>query len=114
MRLLASLAFAGFGAAVLPATAAPPTVTAGPWQRVGIAGVTPRSVGPRDPASLACVSAPGPRRRRRPAALVGRRGPQPARRAARPRRPPAPRAPVRSHPDECDDLTGAAATWPRA
>jgi LysR family hydrogen peroxide-inducible transcriptional activator len=45
MRLLATLAFAGFGPAVLPVTAAPPSVTAGPWHRVALDGVTPRSVG---------------------------------------------------------------------
>jgi LysR family hydrogen peroxide-inducible transcriptional activator len=45
MRLLATLAFAGFGPAVLPATAAPHTVTAGAWHRVALEGVTPRSVG---------------------------------------------------------------------
>jgi LysR family hydrogen peroxide-inducible transcriptional activator len=45
MRLLATLAFAGFGPAVLPTTAAPPSVTAGPWHRVDVDGVTPRLVG---------------------------------------------------------------------
>jgi LysR family hydrogen peroxide-inducible transcriptional activator len=45
MRLLATLAFAGFGPAVLPTTAAPPSVTAGPWHRVDVDGVSPRSVG---------------------------------------------------------------------
>ncbi len=42
MRLLASLAADGFGAAVLPATA-----TAGPgaWKRVSVRGLTPRKVG---------------------------------------------------------------------
>lgn len=45
MRLLATLAFAGFGPAVLPATAAPPSIADGPWRRVEVAGLTPRSVG---------------------------------------------------------------------
>jgi LysR family hydrogen peroxide-inducible transcriptional activator len=45
MRLLATLAFAGFGPAVLPATAAPPTIADGPWRRIEIRGVSPRSVG---------------------------------------------------------------------
>ena len=58
MRLLATLAFAGFGPSVLPATAAPPTVTAGPWKRVGISGVTPRSVGLAT-RRRSLVSAPG-------------------------------------------------------
>jgi LysR family hydrogen peroxide-inducible transcriptional activator len=45
MRLLATLAFSGFGPAVLPASAAPPGVAAGPWRRVQIADVSSRSVG---------------------------------------------------------------------
>lgn len=45
MRLLATLAFAGFGPAVLPSTAAPPSIAPGPWRRVVITDVTPRSVG---------------------------------------------------------------------
>ncbi|MEO7556291.1 MAG: LysR family transcriptional regulator [Acidimicrobiales bacterium] len=44
MRLLASLAFAGFGAAVLPASAAPRWL-AGAWRVVGVDGLTGRSVG---------------------------------------------------------------------
>lgn len=44
MRLLASLAFQGYGAAVLPASAAPRTST-GEWKRVRLGGVTPREVG---------------------------------------------------------------------
>jgi LysR family hydrogen peroxide-inducible transcriptional activator len=44
MRLLASLAFAGFGAAIMPASAAPATV-GGDWKRLGITGVSGRSVG---------------------------------------------------------------------
>lgn len=44
MRLLASLAFQGYGAAVLPASAAPRTST-GSWKRVRLAGLTPREVG---------------------------------------------------------------------
>lgn len=42
MRLLASLAVDGFGAAVLPATAA---VGEGPWKRIPVRGLTPRVVG---------------------------------------------------------------------
>lgn len=54
MRLVASLAFEGFGAAVLPASAAPrfygssgPVGSAGerPWKIVGVDGLTRRSVG---------------------------------------------------------------------
>ncbi len=44
MRLLASLAFAGFGAAVLPASAAPSTVE-GTWKRIPITDASSRSVG---------------------------------------------------------------------
>lgn len=42
MRLLASLAADGFGAAILPATA---TLSAGPWKRVAVKGLTSRLVG---------------------------------------------------------------------
>jgi DNA-binding transcriptional LysR family regulator len=44
MRLLASLAFQGFGAAILPASAAPGWV-GGDWRRVPIDGLDGRSVG---------------------------------------------------------------------
>jgi LysR family hydrogen peroxide-inducible transcriptional activator len=44
MRLLASLAFEGFGAAVLPASAAPRWI-AGGWHLVRVDGLTGRSVG---------------------------------------------------------------------
>jgi LysR family hydrogen peroxide-inducible transcriptional activator len=44
MRLLASLAFQGFGAAILPASAAPSWV-GGEWKRVPVDGLTGRSVG---------------------------------------------------------------------
>jgi DNA-binding transcriptional LysR family regulator len=44
MRLLASLAFQGFGAALLPASAAPGWI-GGDWKRVGVAGLPGRSVG---------------------------------------------------------------------
>jgi DNA-binding transcriptional LysR family regulator len=44
MRLLASLAFSGFGAAILPASAAPGFV-GGDWRRIPIEGVGSRSVG---------------------------------------------------------------------
>ncbi|MBK9178517.1 MAG: LysR family transcriptional regulator [Acidimicrobiales bacterium] len=44
VRLIASLAFSGFGAAVLPATAVP-VVVDGPWRPVGLAGVPYRHVG---------------------------------------------------------------------
>jgi DNA-binding transcriptional LysR family regulator len=44
MRLLASLAFQGFGAAILPASAAPGWV-GGDWKRVPIDGLHGRSVG---------------------------------------------------------------------
>src|SRR3954454_25114004 len=46
MRLVASLAFAGFGAAVLPASAAPPrALGTGSWKIVHVDGLTRRSVG---------------------------------------------------------------------
>ena len=46
MRLVASLAFEGFGAAVLPASAAPRHYAgARPWKVVGVDGLTRRSVG---------------------------------------------------------------------
>jgi LysR family hydrogen peroxide-inducible transcriptional activator len=44
MRLVASLAFEGFGAAVLPASAAPRWLT-GDWKVVAVDGLTGRSVG---------------------------------------------------------------------
>jgi len=44
MRLLASLAFSGFGAAILPASAAPGWI-GGEWKRIPIEGVASRSVG---------------------------------------------------------------------
>src|SRR5262245_32307195 len=44
MRLVASLAFEGFGAAVLPASAAPRWLT-GDWRVVAVDGLTGRSVG---------------------------------------------------------------------
>ncbi len=44
MRLLASLAFSGFGAAILPASAAPSWV-GGEWRRLPIEGAQSRSVG---------------------------------------------------------------------
>jgi LysR family hydrogen peroxide-inducible transcriptional activator len=44
MRLLASLAFQGFGAAVLPASAAPGWI-GGDWVRVPVVGVPGRVVG---------------------------------------------------------------------
>ena len=43
MRLLASLAFSGFGAAILPASAAPVWL-GGEWRRIPITGMTARSV----------------------------------------------------------------------
>lgn len=43
MRLLASLAFSGFGAAILPASAAP-TWIGGEWRRIPIVNMTGRSV----------------------------------------------------------------------
>jgi LysR family hydrogen peroxide-inducible transcriptional activator len=47
MRLLASLVIAGFGAAVLPASAVPPVPSGGnePWQIIAVEGLEPRSVG---------------------------------------------------------------------
>ena len=44
LRLIASLAFEGFGAAILPATAVPAAPNTA-WRRVGLAGVTGRRVG---------------------------------------------------------------------
>lgn len=45
MRLVASLAFEGFGAAVLPASAAPRDYSSGRWKVVRVDGLTRRSVG---------------------------------------------------------------------
>jgi LysR family hydrogen peroxide-inducible transcriptional activator len=44
LRLIATLAFQGFGAAIVPATAAPHWL-AGPWVRVAVDGLPRRSVG---------------------------------------------------------------------
>ena len=44
LRLIATLAFQGFGAAIIPSTAAPPWL-AGPWERVSVDGLARRSVG---------------------------------------------------------------------
>ncbi len=44
LRLITSLAFQGFGAASIPATAAPPWLT-GDWDRVSVEGLARRSVG---------------------------------------------------------------------
>jgi DNA-binding transcriptional LysR family regulator len=44
MRLLASLAFQGFGAALVPASAAPRSIV-GSWERVEVGGLLGRSVG---------------------------------------------------------------------
>jgi LysR family hydrogen peroxide-inducible transcriptional activator len=44
LRLIATLAFEGFGAAIVPATAAPAWLK-GSWRRVPIDGLEPRSVG---------------------------------------------------------------------
>src|SRR3546814_16244389 len=44
LRLVATLAFQGFGAAVIPATAAPAWLE-GRWERVAVEGLTRRSVG---------------------------------------------------------------------
>jgi LysR family hydrogen peroxide-inducible transcriptional activator len=44
LRLISSLAFRGFGAAIVPATAAPSWL-AGSWRRVPIDGLERRSVG---------------------------------------------------------------------
>jgi len=44
LRLIATLAFQGFGAAIVPATAAPAWLD-GRWRRVPIDGLDPRSVG---------------------------------------------------------------------
>ncbi len=45
VRLLASLAFQGFGAALLPASAAPSHLQSGTWKRVPVTDLTRRSVG---------------------------------------------------------------------
>ena len=56
MRLLASLAFAGFGVGLLPASAAPSTLAGGDWRRVPIEGIpADRSVWPA--VGGACPSA---------------------------------------------------------
>jgi hypothetical protein len=44
LRMQATLAFEGFGAAVVPASAAP-TWIGGTWKRIGIDGIAGRSVG---------------------------------------------------------------------
>jgi DNA-binding transcriptional LysR family regulator len=44
LRLIATLAFQGFGAAIVPATAAPHWLQ-GPWERVAVEGLARRSVG---------------------------------------------------------------------
>ncbi len=44
LRLIATLAFQGFGAAIVPATAAPAWLE-GSWRRVPIDGLARRSVG---------------------------------------------------------------------
>jgi LysR family hydrogen peroxide-inducible transcriptional activator len=44
LRLITSLAFEGFGAAIVPATAAPPWLE-GRWRRVAVDGLAQRSVG---------------------------------------------------------------------
>ncbi|MFZ6002851.1 MAG: LysR family transcriptional regulator [Actinomycetota bacterium] len=44
LRLIASLAFQGFGAAIVPSTAAPPWLE-GDWDRVAVSDLTRRSVG---------------------------------------------------------------------
>lgn len=44
MRLLASLVFSGYGAGIVPASAAPPSA-AGDWRRVQVPGVPGRAVG---------------------------------------------------------------------
>jgi LysR family hydrogen peroxide-inducible transcriptional activator len=56
MRLLASLAFQGFGAALLPASAAPGWI-GGNWKRVPVDGLAGRSVGLATPRR-AMLSAP--------------------------------------------------------
>ena len=47
MRLLASLVIAGFGAAVLPASAVPavPPRADAPWRVIAVDGLQPRTVG---------------------------------------------------------------------
>lgn len=44
LRLITSLVFQGFGAAIIPATAAPPWLE-GSWERVAVKGLARRSVG---------------------------------------------------------------------
>jgi LysR family hydrogen peroxide-inducible transcriptional activator len=44
LRLISSLTFQGFGASIIPATAAPPWLD-GPWERVRVEGLARRSVG---------------------------------------------------------------------
>ncbi|MEX2292217.1 MAG: LysR family transcriptional regulator [Acidimicrobiales bacterium] len=44
LRLITTLAFQGFGAAIVPATAAPPWLD-GDWERVAVEGLARRSVG---------------------------------------------------------------------
>jgi DNA-binding transcriptional LysR family regulator len=44
LRLLASLAFQGFGVSIVPATAAPGWI-GGPWTRIPVTGLSQRTVG---------------------------------------------------------------------
>jgi DNA-binding transcriptional LysR family regulator len=45
LRLVTSLAFEGFGAAIVPVTAVPRWLPEGPWRRIAVDGLAPRSVG---------------------------------------------------------------------
>ena len=45
LRLVTSLAFEGFGAAIVPTTAIPRWIPTGPWRRIPVDGLAPRSVG---------------------------------------------------------------------
>ena len=75
MRLLASLAFQGFGAALLPASAAPSWV-GGDWKRIPVDGLVGRSVGLATPSTRHAVGA-GPGVARRPAvSSSNERGPR--------------------------------------
>jgi DNA-binding transcriptional LysR family regulator len=73
LRLIATLAFQGYGAAIAPATAAPAWLE-GRWERVAIDGLAPRSVGLAR-RSRGLLSAPARALRNAVAEVVVREGP---------------------------------------
>ncbi len=81
LRLIATLAFQGFGAAIIPATAAPRWLE-GKWERVAVDGLARRSVGP-GPAQARPALRAGPRPARGDPADRAARGGEPRGRAPR-------------------------------